>query len=97
MYADWIISSNGLPREGQQIEFLLDFRSVAMKGSYTHQAFRSHWAEYTVERVQSWRNLSEASDLAPPAQNLAERFLPSASFKEASQAALPAGGLAHAA
>ena len=97
MCADWIFSSNGLPRQGQQIEFLLDSRNVAMKGTYIHQAFRSHWAEYDVARVRSWRNLTEVFDLTTPARSQAEHVLSSASRHDTSHHPLPIGGLAHAA
>ena len=97
MHAEWTHSSNGLPREGQQIEFLLDYRSVAMEGSYTHQAFHSHWAEYTVDRVRSWRNLRDVCDMTIPARNPAERVLSSAPRPETIHYPLPAGGMAHAA
>lgn len=97
MYAEWITSANGLPREGQQIEFLLDCRSIAMEGSYTHQAFRSHWAEYDVDRVRSWRGLAEVCDLATPAQNQVPRVLIRAPRDDTSHHPLPAAGMAHAA
>lgn len=97
MYAEWIHSSNGLPHEGQQVEFLLERRSVALEGSYTHQAFRSHWVEYAISRVRSWRNLTQQCDLAIPVWNQAERVLSNASSHETSHYPLPEGGLAHAA
>ncbi len=96
MFAEWIHSSNGLPREGQQIEFLLECRSVAMEGSYTHHAFRSHWAEYAVDRVHSWRNLREGSDLATSARNEASSVLSSAQRLDSIHLPLNLGGLAHA-
>lgn len=97
MYADWIKSSTGLPCEGQQIEFLLDYRRVALEGSYTHDVFHSHWAQYTVDRVCSWRNLTEQCELASPAPNEATPVRSSATPRETSHFPLPAGGLAHAA
>ncbi len=96
MHAQWIKSSNGLPREGQQIEFLLESRSVAMEGSYTHQAFRSHWAEYAVDRVLSWRNLGKVCELTTPARNQALRVLSGAPPLDMIHVPLHAGGLAHA-
>ena len=96
MYADWIFSSNGLPHQGQQIEFLLDFRNVAMNGTYIHQAFRSHWAEYDVARVRSWRNLTEVCDLATPPRSQAKHVLSNVSCQDTSYHPLPIGGLAHA-
>ena len=97
MYADWNQSSNGLPREGQQIEFMLDYCSVAMEGTYDHQVFHSHWAEYTVDRVRSWRNLVQECDRATPPRNQAERVLSSAPRYDTSHDPLPLGGMAHAA
>ena len=90
MNTDWIRSSNGLPREGQQIEFVLDHRSVAMEGTYAQQAFHSHWAEYTVERVRSWRNSMQECGRAAPTGKKAGGVLSSAP-------ALPAGSIACAA
>lgn len=78
MYDDWIQISAGLPTDGEQIEFLLDGRSVAMQGTYTLPAFHSHWAEYGVDRVRRWRKLSNASDLATPAGNQPIQVLSSA-------------------
>lgn len=96
MYTEWIYNSTGLPREGQQIEFLLDYRNVAMAGSYTHQTFRSNWTEYSVDQVLSWRNL-RLCDPANPTWNQAERVLTSATCPDTSHFPLLAGGLAHAA
>ncbi len=95
MNADWTQSSTGLPREGQQIEFLLESRSVAMEGSYTHQAFHSHWAEYAVDRVRSWRRLREACDLATPARNQGLSVRSSAPRLDSVHVPLHEGGLAH--
>lgn len=97
MHADWNESSNGLPRDGQQIEFVLDYRSVALEGTYVHQTFRSHWAEYSVDRVRSWRKLALECDRVAPARNQAERVLSSAPRYDTSLDLLPAGGMIHAA
>ncbi len=97
MYADWIFSSNGLPREGQQIEFLLDSRNVAMEGSYTHQVFHSHWAEYAIDRVLSWRNLRQESELTIPARFQTATVPIDAIAGEANHRLWPAGEFAHAA
>ena len=64
MSADWIHSSKGLPREGQHVEFVLDSRNVAMEGIYMHRIFFSHWAEYEVDQVRSWRRLGQGRHLA---------------------------------
>ena len=96
MCTEWITSSNGLPREGQQIEFVLDSRSVAIEGTYDRQAFHSHWAEYDVDRVRSWRNLTPEFQVAVPPRNRAACVLSSALRHDTSHQLLPAGGLAHA-
>jgi hypothetical protein len=97
MYADWNRSSNGLPGEGQQIEFLLDYRSVAMQGTYIHQVFHTHWAEYDIDRVRSWRDLGTECDPAAPVRNQTERVLSSASRRDASRDSVLGGGISHAA
>ena len=97
MYADWNHSSNGLPREGQQIEFVLDYRSVAMQGTYDHQVFHTRWADYTVDRVRSWRDLVLKCSQATPARHPTAGVLSNASRHDASPDPLPAGGFAHAA
>lgn len=57
MPIEWTTSSAALPRDGDSVEFVLDGRSVALGGTYRHQAFQSRWSEYDVQRVRSWRNL----------------------------------------
>ena len=57
-------SSNGLPRVGEQIDFVLDSRMVAMHGTNALPAFHPHCSEYGVDRVRSWRKLSPKVDLA---------------------------------
>lgn len=59
--------------------------------------FRSHWSEYAVDRVRSWRKLTQACDLATLARNTPERVLSSTPRLEANHHPLPAGGMAHAA
>ncbi len=97
MYADWTDSSNGLPREGQQVEFMLDCRPSVMEGSYLHQAFRSKWAEYDVERVRSWRHSTRTGDVTAAARSQAERMPASAARQDAGHHPLAAVGAAHAA
>ena len=97
MYSDWNHSSNGLPREGQRIEFVLDCRSVAMEGTYDQQVFHSHWAEYTVDRVRSWRNLTQAFDCASTVRDRAASVLSNASRPDTHRDFVPAGVMAHAA
>ena len=97
MFSDWNQSSNGLPSEGQQIEFVLDYRSVALEGTYDHQIFHSHWAEYAVDRVRSWRNLVQECSRATPVIDQPASVLSSAPRLDASDDPFPAGGFAHAA
>jgi hypothetical protein len=97
MYADWNDSSNGLPREGQHIEFVLDHRSVAMEGTYVDQVFHTHWAQYAIDRVRSWRSLSMDCEQASPARSQTSSVLSSAIRHDTSRGPLPAGGAVHAA
>ncbi len=96
MNAGWITSSSGLPHEGQQIEFKLDCRSVAMEGTYTGQWFRSHWAGYTVDRVRSWRDLDQQPELATPALDRSVRDPSSTPHRDTSDYPLPSGSVVHA-
>jgi len=96
MYADWTSSSHGLPLEGQKIAFVLDCRSVAMEGTYVNQAFHSQWAQYAVDRVRSWRNLSPQREVTP-ARSQPEGAPSSAPLHGTNHHPLTAGGEAHAA
>jgi len=97
MHTDWIRSSNGLPCEGQQIEFVLDHRNVAMEGTYTRQAFHSHWAEYTVDRVRSWRNQVRECERAAPVRERAGGVLSSVARPvKVQETFLPVGRIARA-
>jgi hypothetical protein len=58
MYNPWVISSAGLPYEGQPVEFILDGREVAMDGIYVRRIFRSSWMSYEAERVRIWRSVA---------------------------------------
>ncbi len=55
MYIQWVGSATGLPQEGQSVEFVLDGRDIAMDGIYAERTFRSHWSDYPIESVRSWR------------------------------------------
>ncbi len=92
MSANWIYSSRELPREGQQIEFVLDCRDVAMEGTYMHRTFCSHWAEYEVDQFRSWRRLVQGRNLTTiPAVTRTERASSSASHHFMSDQLLHAG------
>lgn len=54
MDSNWVHSSANLPDEGQKIGFVLHDRNVVMQGTFAQRAFRSHWADYAIERVRSW-------------------------------------------
>jgi hypothetical protein len=60
MNVQWVSSSNGLPREDQSVEFVLDGRDVAIVGTYSSHAFRSRWSGYAIARVSSWRSVAAA-------------------------------------
>jgi hypothetical protein len=62
MQIQWVFTSASLPQADETIEFMLDDRDVPMCGRYSNGVFFSHWAEYEVDRVQSWRT----ADIYPP-------------------------------
>ena len=95
MDAEWINSSTGLPRDGEQIEFELDDRMVAMHGTYALPSFHSHWADYGVERVRRWRNLSPMLDLAAAASDQVACAPPAPQDHDSSPPFFFAGRMAH--
>lgn len=62
MPIQWVFTSACLPHADEAVEFLLVDRYVPMCGKYSNGVFRSHWAEYEVDRVKSWRT----ADFSPP-------------------------------
>ncbi len=88
MFEDWMNSSTGLPRDGEQIQFVIVHRTVALAGIYSHRAFHSRWAEYGIDRVCCWRKLTKGCALATPARKQPLRVLPAASLHPISQHSL---------
>jgi hypothetical protein len=97
MNANWIHSSTKLPREGQQIEFMLDHRNAPLQGTYSQQSFHSRWAEYDVERVGSWCDLALACDRPAAVRVEAACVLSSMPSQRPGYFPSSAGGIAHAA
>lgn len=64
MSTQWVFTSAYLPHADEPIAFLLDDRDVPLHGTYANGVFRSHWAEYEVGRVKSWRAV-EIDAVAP--------------------------------
>jgi hypothetical protein len=64
MQTPWIFSSTFLPYTGEPIDFLLEDRSEPIHGVFVDGQFHSRWADYGVDRVQSWRGLDADSSLA---------------------------------
>lgn len=56
MQSQWITRSDGLPQEGQPVEFVLDDREVALGGTYNERTFQSRWSGYQIDRVRAWRS-----------------------------------------
>lgn len=48
------LHSQGMPREGEHVAFVLNGRDVALHGTFALQRFRSHWSRYEAARVRSW-------------------------------------------
>lgn len=65
MQAQWIFSSTFLPYTGEPIEFMLEDRKQPIHGTFANGIFRSRWADYNADRVQSWRE-SESDPSAEP-------------------------------
>jgi hypothetical protein len=65
MQAKWIFSSTFLPYTGEPIDFLLEDRSEPIHGTFDNGIFHSRWADYSANRVQSWRGSDDARRVAP--------------------------------
>ncbi len=65
MQAKWIFSSTFLPCTGEPIDFLLEDRSEPLHGTFDNGIFHSRWADYSANRVQSWRGSDGAGTSSP--------------------------------
>jgi len=76
MQTQWILSSTSLPRAGKPIYFLLADRNVPMHGTFANGIFHAHWADYPVDRVESWYAEDElrAASIEAPRATIAGRF-----------------------
>jgi hypothetical protein len=54
MQTKWILRSTSLPGAGDPVDFLLLNRSVPIHGAFTDGVFHARWADYGVDRVESW-------------------------------------------
>jgi hypothetical protein len=52
---DWIPSARALPQEGQPVEFVLEYRDIAMRGVYRDRVFRTRWSRYEPAAICEWR------------------------------------------
>ncbi len=55
MQTEWIFSSTFLPFAGDSVEFMLEEREQPIHGTFVNGVFHSRWADYEIDRVQSWR------------------------------------------
>ncbi len=53
--SDWIASTQALPRDGQHVEFVLEYRDIAMRGIFRERAFRTRWSRYEPASICEWR------------------------------------------
>jgi hypothetical protein len=58
---DWISSADALPQEGQVVEFVLEYRDIAMTGVYQEQVFRTRWSRYEPASICEWRRVEAVS------------------------------------
>ena len=55
--SDWISSADALPQEGQVVEFVLEYRDIAMRGVYRECVFRTRWSRYEPTAICEWRRV----------------------------------------
>lgn len=65
MPAKWIFSSTFLPLAGEPVDFMLEDRDTPISGIFAEGRFHSRWANFDVERVQSWRAVEGDQVVAP--------------------------------
>ncbi|NCT68419.1 MAG: hypothetical protein GXC76_12390 [Rhodanobacteraceae bacterium] len=56
----WTPTSEALPAEGNEVEFVLDCRDLAMTGTYHCCHFVSRWSQYSAGTVREWRKVPAA-------------------------------------
>ena len=66
MNCNWMPTSEALPPEGGNVEFLLESRSVPMSGRYRDGLFVSRWSEYGIDMVHQWRDARPLSRAQEP-------------------------------
>ena len=52
---DWVSSAQALPQEGHAVEFVLDYRDIAMRGTFREHVFRTRWSRYAPAAICEWR------------------------------------------
>lgn len=64
MTINWTPTSQALPPDGRDVEFILERRPMAMTGTYHHGLFASRWSTYAAAAVLEWRDTQAQSVLA---------------------------------
>lgn len=59
--SDWIATAHALPPEGQSVEFVLEYRDIAMRGVYRERVFRTRWSRYEPAAIREWRCVDSLS------------------------------------
>ena len=62
MSTDWVPTSQALPPDGGNVQFLLDHRDMALRGTYRGSVFVSRWSAYDIDVVREWRALTPGVD-----------------------------------
>lgn len=56
MHTNWITTAAALPGDGASVEFMLDERECAIRGTYALGRFESRWTHYAPTSVRQWRS-----------------------------------------
>jgi hypothetical protein len=62
----WIATSRKLPREGDALLFVIEYRNIVLRGNYTGCMFKSRWSRYSPVDVSEWRPLDIGAAAAAP-------------------------------
>jgi|GEM_PF-4274088 hypothetical protein len=55
----WTSTTEALPEDGHVVQFVLDYRDIAMTGIYSRREFSSRWSRYAPASISEWRYAPE--------------------------------------
>ncbi|HEY6943120.1 hypothetical protein [Dokdonella sp.] len=60
----WMTTAQGLPGEGEAVQFTIGARRVPLRGRYRDGEFATRWWRYPASAVHRWQVLDRSVDFA---------------------------------